>query len=83
MGVRTLARHIDPANPERARRALNKWLAGEHSPSRSSRHTVEDALGVERGTLDSDDEEESDPVADLLHALKAFVRAELRESAAT
>ena len=81
MGVRTLARQINGENPERTRRALNKWIKDVHAPTRANRAVVTDALGMERGSLDPDDEEESDPVAALMLALRAFVRAELRQGA--
>ena len=63
MGVRTLARQIDPRNPERTRRSLNKWLAGEHEPSQASRDSVTDALDLERGALDPDERDEDLPLS--------------------
>ncbi len=59
LGVRTLAKRIDPANPERTRRSLNKWLAGEHRPSAASRLAVAEALGVPSEVFSEDDEEDA------------------------
>lgn len=66
IGVRTLARTIDPDNVEPVRRSLNKWLSGQHLPSAPSRQLVTAALGLEQGSLDSDDDEEADPLTDAL-----------------
>lgn len=71
MGYRTLARLIDPDNVESARRAIRKWMKGVHTPTRASRDAVTDALGLERGALDPDDEEES-----LMRALMAGLQTE-------
>jgi hypothetical protein len=59
MGNRTLAKLIDPDHVESARRSIRKWLSGQHQPNRASIDSVTDALGLERGALDPDDEEES------------------------
>lgn len=67
MGVRTLARALDPDHIERQRRNVNKWLRGT-VPTQSSRDAVTDALGLERGSLD--DDEEDDPA---MRALRVHV----------
>jgi hypothetical protein len=56
---RSCARLIDPDNTEVARRSLRKWLSGKHTPTQASIDRVTDALGLDRGALDPDDEEES------------------------
>lgn len=58
MGHRTLAKAMAPTNVESSRRLIRKWMRGQ-TPTRSSMDSVTDALGLERGALDPDDEEES------------------------
>lgn len=78
--IRSLAKIMGRGSEARAatyRRSLFKWLAdGEPNPSRESRALVADALGIEAHELDPDDEE-ADPVAVLMNALRAVVRSEL------
>lgn len=78
--IRGLAREMakgDLARAETFKRSLFKWMAqGDPSPSLESRALVADALGVERSDLD-DDDEESDPMAALMGALRRVVQAEL------
>lgn len=59
MGARTLAKQLDPENVEQSRRTVRRWLNGTHTPTQASRDTLTDALGLDRGSLDPDDEEES------------------------
>jgi hypothetical protein len=59
MSNRGLAKLIDPENVESARRTIRKWLKGQQTATRASRDNVTDVLGLERGALDPDDEEES------------------------
>ena len=72
LSVRALARRIDPANLDRARRNLHRWLDEGMSPSRTSRVGVARALGIDPSELE-DDDEESDPVADLYKAFERFI----------
>lgn len=44
-GVRTLARHMNPLEPEVARRALNRYLAGG-LPTAAYRASIADGLGI-------------------------------------
>lgn len=74
--IRSLARTMANGDASRAdtyKRSLFKWMAnGEPAPSAASRALVARALGVEPSELE-DDDEESDPVADLMQALNRFV----------
>jgi transcriptional regulator with XRE-family HTH domain len=59
VGVRELARRLNPDNPASAKRQLSKWRAGDHLPSRENRQTIARALNLpERFFEDADDEEE-------------------------
>mgnify|MGYP000630874426 CR=1 FL=1 len=62
-GARTVARLVVAKSPardlEQTRRAVIRWLAGA-TPTQANRDEVTDALGMERGSLDPD--EEDDPV---------------------
>src|SRR5688500_10172956 len=79
--IRSLARSMNPDNPEDAKRDLLRWFKADGPvPGPRSRRRVETGLGVEAGTLD-DDDEESDPVAALMDALRAVVRAEVKSAA--
>ena len=64
-----LARRLNPGEPENARRLIRKWIKGQHSPVRSSRVLVAEALGLESGHFDDEDEEEDAEMLDLLVAL--------------
>jgi hypothetical protein len=90
MGYRTLAKLIDADNVETHRRSIRRWMTGVQQPSRASRNAVTDALGLERGSLDPDDEE--DVMAPLMREvlaaafgndpdLRARFRAALKETA--
>lgn len=46
-GVRTLARHMTPDDPERARRAVNRYLHEGSLPSAENRRLMAVALNVE------------------------------------
>jgi hypothetical protein len=74
--IRGLARTMANGDQSRAdayKRSLFKWMAnGAPTPSPSSRALVAQALGIDASELDEDDEE-SDPVADLMNALSRFV----------
>jgi transcriptional regulator with XRE-family HTH domain len=46
LGVRELARALDPAYPERARRNLHRYLNGSVAPNPPMRKRIADALGL-------------------------------------
>lgn len=60
LGVRTLARRIDPQNPDVPRRALNRYLAGAN-PQRENAERIALALGV---PLESIPRKEARPLAE-------------------
>jgi len=60
MGVRTLARKIDPVRLETVRRSLHKYLSGDAVPHRPMRVAIADALGVDREEFLADDDAEED-----------------------
>lgn len=69
----------DPVRSETFKRSLFKWMAaGDPKPSAVSKALVADALGIDPRELDEDDDEESDPVARLMSALRRVVREELK-----
>lgn len=72
LGVRTLARRMDPGQPERARRSLNRWLNEGIKPSPANRVAVALALGVPEDSFADDDDEEED--AELYAALSQLTR---------
>jgi hypothetical protein len=86
MGARTLARELSSRHGgavEDRRRAIIRWLQGA-TPLDRNRELVEDVLGLSRGELrGDDDDEEADPVAEaareaymtLVDALTAQVAA--------
>lgn len=76
LSIKGLARRIDPENVERARRNIHRWLDEDITPQKAKRRDVAVALGLDEHALDEDDEE-ADPVADLVNAVRDLV-AELR-----
>jgi transcriptional regulator with XRE-family HTH domain len=78
ISIRKLARDIDPARPEVARRNLARWIGGYNSPSRLSRIAVAEALGIPAEALLEDDDEEADPLVALMSAIRRVVRDEHR-----
>lgn len=82
ISVRSLAKRINPQTPETARSNLMRWLRGSHMPSRTSRRAVAVALGLEPAHFETaaNDDEDEDPVADLMEALRALVRQTVAES---
>lgn len=80
-GIRRLAREIDPANPEPARRQIHRHLSGAHAPSRVTRHRYCDALGIDRAALEDDDEEADSLSLDAL--LTRRIQALVREATAS
>lgn len=79
VSIRSLSRQLNPANPESARSNLSRWLRGSHMPSRTSRRTVATTLGLPADHFESDDDEESDPVADLLRDLYRVIDERVRQ----
>lgn len=77
LSIRKLAKRLDPEQPDRARRNLARWIGGYNSPSRISRIAVAEALGLPSDALLEDDDEEADPVVDLVRAIRRVVREEL------
>jgi hypothetical protein len=79
--IRSLARAMakgDQAKSESFKRSLFKWLAAdEPHPSTESRALVAAVLDLDSSDLD---DEESDPVADLTHAIRRIVREEVKSS---
>lgn len=79
VSIRSVARTLNPESPETARSNLMRWLRGAHRPSRTSRRAVAAALGLPADYFESDDDdEESDPVADLITAIRVIMRDEAR-----
>lgn len=76
--VRGFGKAVDPDDPERGRRRLQRHLSGRFLPSRASRIAYAIALGLpEEFFLDADDEE--DVQAPLARAIQRAVRDALRE----
>lgn len=46
-GIRTLARRMNPAEPEIARRALNRYMYEGSDPTETYRHLIAEALEVD------------------------------------
>lgn len=65
--VRGFGKKVDPEQPERGRRRVQRHLSGEHLPSKASRDSYADALGVEPEELPlpSDDDDGEDVQATL------------------
>lgn len=59
VSVRELARRLRPADTEGARRDLNRYLHNGIVPSAGRRAEIEEALGMESGSLDEDEEDPS------------------------
>lgn len=78
--IRGLSRKLNPQSPETARSNLSRWLRGAHVPSRASRRAVAAALGLPADHFGTDDDEEPDPMVDLLRSIRALVREEVRSS---
>jgi transcriptional regulator with XRE-family HTH domain len=76
-GIRTLARRINPGEPEIARRALNRYVHEGTLPSPEYRAAIADALGVDVDELPGDDEDEEVPLRDdpLVFAVYELVAA--------
>lgn len=72
LGIRTLARRMDPEHPERARRNLNRWLHEGIRPSPANRIAVAVALGIREDEFSSDEDDEED--AELHAALAQLTR---------
>ena len=59
--LRETARRLDPMNPERGKRNLNRYLAAKVMPSRPMLLAIEEAVGVEEGTLADEFAPDEDP----------------------
>jgi len=80
--VRGFGKRVDPADPERGRRRVQRHLSGKHLPSGPSRRNYALALGIPADSFEPDvDTEERDLNSRLtstireLRALQAEVRA--------
>lgn len=82
LGIRTLARMIDPTSIEHRRRWLNKVLKGEHLPNEANRERVAEALGVAHDALDPAEDEEEDVESRLYNDLRALIRKAVQEEVA-
>lgn len=58
LGIRTLAKKMNPADPEVPRRALNRVLYEGAMPSDANRRLIAVGLGVSPEELPSEDDEE-------------------------
>lgn len=83
LSIRALARRIDPANVDRARRNLHRWLDEGIQPSAASRVAVAHALGVPTEEVTDDEDEEDDPAVSLDALLRLRIRQILREETAS
>jgi hypothetical protein len=68
---------LDVDRPDQARRNLARWIGGYNQPSRIHRIAVAEALGLPRDHFLADDDEEADPVVDLIKAIRRVVQDEL------
>ena len=73
MSLRALARALNQSQPEVARRNLARWIGGYNEPSRLNRIAVARALGLPDETFLDEDDEEADPVVDLVNAVRDLV----------
>lgn len=76
LSIRALSRRLEPQNPDQARRSLIRWLSGQTNPRPATRQMIADALGVSVQVFadDEEDEEEADLDAELMAAIKFYVR---------
>lgn len=58
--VRGFGRKVDPDDPERGRRRVQRHLSGKHLPSRSSRDSYADALDIDASELPLPDDDASE-----------------------
>lgn len=83
--IRQLARHMgngDPRKAEAAKRSIFKWLSGQTQPSATSRVLVATVLGVDPSAFADDDEEEDEPMLDLVRALMHRIDLKIEEALA-
>lgn len=81
LSIRKLARTMAPEHPEPMRRNIARWIGGYNQPSRIHRIAIAEALGVPAERFLDDDDEEADPLVDLMRVLRRVVREELRAEA--
>lgn len=55
--IRALGKAVDPTDPERGRRRVQRHLSGKHLPSRASRDAYAEALGVDESELPLPDDD--------------------------
>lgn len=72
-----LSRNLNPHQPESARSNIQRYLAGRVLPGIESRYELAESLGRPELQSVPEDDEEPDPVADLMSALRAVVQSEL------
>lgn len=72
--VRGFGKKVDPDDPERGRRRLQRHLSGKHLPSRASRDSYADALEVERNELPLPDDDRDDSVEAMAREVRAQAR---------
>lgn len=68
-----LARVINPQSPESARSNIQRYLRGAVLPGSENRHELAHALKRPELLHAPDDEEDRDPVTDLMNALRVMV----------
>lgn len=81
--VRGFGKRVDPADPDRGRRRVQRHLSGKHLPSKPSRTAYAVALGIAADAFEPDAEAESrDLNARLTSAIREMkaVQLELRAS---
>lgn len=76
-----LSRNMNPQQPESARSNIQRYLAGRVLPGIESRHEIAEQLGRPELRSVPDDDEEADPVADLMSAIRRVVQSEMKELA--
>lgn len=74
LSTRAAAKLWRPEKPESARRSLIRYLQGDVLPEPHTVAELADAIGVDREALTADEEEESDPMVVLMHAVRLLVR---------
>lgn len=54
VSIRGLARRLDPADPENARRAIRRYLSGDQTPTVKTRERIAEALDATREEIEGD-----------------------------
>ncbi len=72
--VRALGKAVDPHEPERGRRKVQRSLSGKHMPNDATRRSYADALSAPALAEPAEDDEESDqPMRDFMAAIGVLV----------